>query len=113
MDATTQSATLASFVQTMTERLASLARSLGAWVQAEPRTLQTHEEQVVRHLHDLGTALLTGLLALAPAPTNGSVPLWRPGQLPPPPSCYRHNAARHADLYSGTRNLHNETTRVR
>jgi hypothetical protein len=73
MDTTTQSATLASFVQTMTEHMASLAHSLGDWVQAEPRTLQAQEEQVVRHLHDLGTALLTGLLALAPAPTARTV----------------------------------------
>ena len=73
MDATTQSATVASFIESMTERMASLARSLGAWVQAEPRTLQAQEEQVVRQLHDLGTALLTGLLALAPAPTARTV----------------------------------------
>jgi hypothetical protein len=54
----------------MTERMATLARSLGAWVQAEPRTLQEQEEQVLHQLHDLGTTLLTGLLALAtPPPT--------------------------------------------
>lgn len=62
MDATTQSQALASFVQTMTERMTTLARTLGAWVQAEARTLQEQEEQVVRQLHELGSALLAGLL---------------------------------------------------
>jgi hypothetical protein len=69
MDATTGSKVLETFVQTMTERMTTLARSLGSWVQAEPRTLQTQEEQLVRQLHDLGSALLAGLLALAPQPT--------------------------------------------
>jgi Uncharacterised protein family (UPF0236) len=69
MDATTESTALEAFVQTMTERMASLARTLGAWVQAEPRTLQQQEEQLLGHLHDLGTTLLSGLLALAaPSP---------------------------------------------
>jgi hypothetical protein len=71
MDTTTPSDALGSFVQTMSERMTMLARSLGSWVQAEPRTLQAQEEQVVRQLHDLGTTLLTGLLALAsPPPTR-------------------------------------------
>jgi hypothetical protein len=52
----------------MTERMTTLARTLGTWVQAEPRTLQAQEEQLVRQLHDLGTTLLAGLLALVPHP---------------------------------------------
>lgn len=73
MDATTGSEALASFVQTMTERMSSLARTLGTWVQAEPRTLPAQEEQVVRQLHDLGSTLLAGLLALAPHPPARTV----------------------------------------
>jgi hypothetical protein len=73
MDRTTGSATLESFVQTMTERMTTLARTLGTWVQAEPRTLQAQEEQLVRQLHDLGTTLLAGLLALAPLPALRTV----------------------------------------
>src|SRR5262245_3729591 len=70
MDRTTGVSDLEAFVQSMTDHMTSLARSLGAWVQAEPRTLQAQEEQVVGQLHDLGTTLLTGLLALAaPPPT--------------------------------------------
>jgi hypothetical protein len=49
-----------SFVQAMTERMSTLAGLLGAWVQAEPRTLQAQEEQVVRQVQALGTALLSG-----------------------------------------------------
>ena len=73
MDRTTGVSDLEAFVQSMTERMTTLARTLGAWVQAEPRTLQAQEEQVVSHLHDLGSTLLTGLLALAappPSPTR-------------------------------------------
>jgi hypothetical protein len=44
MDATTGTTSLEMFVQTMTERMARLARSLGAWVQEEPRSLQQQEE---------------------------------------------------------------------
>lgn len=70
MDRTTGLSDLEAFVETMTERMTTLARTLGAWVQAEPRTLQAQEEQVVGQLHDLGTMLLTSLLALAaPPPT--------------------------------------------
>jgi hypothetical protein len=73
MDATTQSQALASFVQTMTERMTTLARTLGAWVQAEAHTLQEQEEQVVRHLHELGSALLAGLLDVASSRAAPSV----------------------------------------
>jgi hypothetical protein len=74
MDTTTSSEAVASFVQTMTERMTSLARSLGEWVLSEPRTLQAQEEQVVRQLHDLGSALLAGLVALVPHPPTRTVP---------------------------------------
>jgi Uncharacterised protein family (UPF0236) len=73
MDGTTQSEAFASFVQSMTERMTSLACTLGTWVQAEPRTLHAQEEQVVRQLHELGSALLAGLLTLTPHPTARTV----------------------------------------
>src|SRR5690242_10901025 len=67
MDATTGSLALEAFVQSMTERITSLARTLGTWVLSEPRTLQQQEQQLLCQLHELGTALLSGLLALAEA----------------------------------------------
>jgi hypothetical protein len=48
MDTITGSLALASCVQTLTEHMTSLAHTLGTWVQAEPRTLQALEEQIVR-----------------------------------------------------------------
>jgi hypothetical protein len=73
MNGITGSQTLESFVQTMSERMTTLARTLGSWVQAEPRTLQAQEEQLVRQLHELGTTLLAGLLVLTPQPTARTV----------------------------------------
>lgn len=56
----------------MTERISTLTRTLAAYVQAEPRSLQAMEEQIVRGLHDLGHAVLTALVPRAapvrPAP---------------------------------------------
>lgn len=72
-DRTTSTDRSAVFVQTMTERITSVTRTLAADVQAEPRSLQAMEAQIVRVLHDLGNALLTALVPLAasvrPAPT--------------------------------------------
>jgi hypothetical protein len=73
MNATTGTTSLEAFVQTMTERMARLTRSLGAWVQEEPRSLQQQEELLLGHLHELGTTLLTGLLALAASTPSASV----------------------------------------
>ncbi len=50
------------------------ARTLGAWVQAEPRTLQAQQEQLLRQLHALGSTLLAGMLAVAPQPPTRTVP---------------------------------------
>jgi len=52
------------FVQSMTDQMATVARTLRAWVQAETRPLQEIETQVVRVLHDVGNALLVALLPL-------------------------------------------------
>ena len=69
MNGTTPANRHESFVQAMTDRMTVLARTLSTWVEAEARPLQGIEEQVVRVLHDLGTTLLSGLVALA-APTR-------------------------------------------
>lgn len=68
MDRTTEADRSEAFVQTLTQRMTTLARTLSAWVQTEPRSLQQMEEQVVSVLHDLGTDLLTALVPLAAAP---------------------------------------------
>jgi hypothetical protein len=63
--------TVDQFVTQMTDQMEQIARILSAWSQAEPRTLQNLETHCVRLLHDLGTALLSGLCTLAaqqPAP---------------------------------------------
>jgi hypothetical protein len=63
--------TVEQFVTQMTDRMAQIARTLSAWSQAEPRTLQDIETHSVRLLPDLGTALRSGLCTLAaqhPAP---------------------------------------------
>jgi hypothetical protein len=68
---TTPRLTVDQFVTQMTDRMAQIARTLSAWAQSEPHTLQDLETHGVRLLHDLGTALLSGLCTLAaqhPAP---------------------------------------------
>lgn len=60
------------FVQTLTQQMAAVARSLADYVQSEPRPLAELEAKIVRVLHDLGNTLVTALLPLAapsqPAP---------------------------------------------
>ncbi len=68
---TTPRLTVDQFVTQMTDRMAQIARTLSAWAQSEPRTLQDLATHAVRLLHDLGTALLSSLCTLAaqqPAP---------------------------------------------
>lgn len=71
-DRTTAAQTPEAFVTSLTEQMATLARTLSDWVQAEARPLQEIEEHVVRILHDLGQTILAGLCQLAapqrPAP---------------------------------------------
>ena len=71
-DRTTASVRSEAFVQQMTDQMSQLARTLSAWVQAEPRCVQDVEAQVVRVLRDLGTVVLTALMSLTapggPAP---------------------------------------------
>lgn len=64
-DRTTAAQTPETFVSTLTEQMATLARTLSDWVQAEVRPLQAIEQQVVRVLHDLGQTVLAGLCQLA------------------------------------------------
>jgi hypothetical protein len=62
------------FVTQMTDRMAQIARTLSAWAQSEPRTLQDLETHSVRLLHDLGTALLSGLCTLAAQHPTPDIP---------------------------------------
>jgi hypothetical protein len=64
-DRTTAAQSREKFVSTLTEQMATLARTLCDWVQAEARPLQEIEAQVVRVVHDLGNSLLAALLPLA------------------------------------------------
>jgi hypothetical protein len=71
MQPTTDASAQEDFIEEMTQRMADLARRLGEWVQAQPRTLEEMEHQTVALVKDLGTALLSGacqLAAAAPAP---------------------------------------------
>jgi hypothetical protein len=52
-------------VTTMSERMATLTRTLGTWMQEQPHTLAEVEQQVVRLLKELGSSLLAGLCTLA------------------------------------------------
>lgn len=71
MDRSTSPERSTQFVQQMSEQMATLARTLSEWMQAEARPLQVVEEQVVRVLHDFGNGLLAALLPLA-APSRPS-----------------------------------------
>jgi hypothetical protein len=62
------------FVTQMTDRMAQIARTLSAWAQSEPRTLQDLETHSVRLLHDLGTALCSGLCTLAAQHPTPDIP---------------------------------------
>ena len=55
----------ATFVEEMTRRMAALARSLGEWGAAAPRTLEALEERTVALTKELGNALLAGASQLA------------------------------------------------
>jgi hypothetical protein len=66
--------TVDQFVAQMTDQMAQIARTLSAWSQAEPRTIQDLEPHAVRLLHDLGTALLSGLCILAAQQPTPDIP---------------------------------------
>src|SRR5438128_11782740 len=52
-------------VTTMSERMATLTRTLSTWMQEQPHTLAEVEQHVVRLLKELGSSLLAGLCMLA------------------------------------------------
>jgi len=49
----------------MRDQIATLTHTLGTWMQEQPRTLAEVERHVLRLIKELGTALVTGLCALA------------------------------------------------
>jgi hypothetical protein len=62
-------------VTTMTERMATLTRTLSIWMQEQPHTLAEVEQHVVRLLKEIGASLVAGLCSLAaPADPAPSVP---------------------------------------
>lgn len=74
-DRTTEPDRHDAFVQTMTDQMTRLARTLSTWVHAAPHPLQEIETHLVRVLHDLGNHLLAALLPLAaPAHPAPAVP---------------------------------------
>jgi hypothetical protein len=62
---TTASTPTEQLVTTMTERIASLTRALGNWMQAQEPTLAETEQHVVRLLKEVGSTLLAGVCSLA------------------------------------------------
>src|SRR5918911_2333456 len=62
-------------VMTMTERMATLTRTLAGWMQEHEHTLAEVEQHVLRLLKELGSTLLAGVCALAaPAQPSASIP---------------------------------------
>lgn len=75
MNANIDDARLEALVTTMSERMATLTRTLGTWVQEAPHDLQALEAQVLRSVKELGATLLAGLCALrTPAQPVRSIP---------------------------------------
>ncbi len=64
MNASTDVARLEELVTTMSARMATRTRTLGAWVQQAPHDLQQIEEHVLRIVKELGATLRAGLCAL-------------------------------------------------
>lgn len=69
MNPTTVPSPTEQLVTTVSERIATLTRTLGDWMQAQEPSLAEAEQHLVRMLKDLGSTLLVGLCALA-APTQ-------------------------------------------
>src|ERR687886_2633102 len=75
MNASTDGARLEELISTMSERMASLTRTLGTWVQEGTHDLQALEEHVLRLVKDLGATLVAGLYSLlTPAQPARTVP---------------------------------------
>jgi hypothetical protein len=64
MHASTDVARLEKLVTAMSERMATITRTLGTWVQQAPHDLQDIEEHVLRIVKDLGATLVAGLCSL-------------------------------------------------
>lgn len=65
MNPTTASSPTEQLVTTMTERIATLTRALGDWMQEQEHTLAEAEQHVLRLLKELGSTLLAGVCSLA------------------------------------------------
>jgi len=72
---TTASSSTEQLVTTMTERIATLTRALGDWMQVQEPTLAQAEQHVLRLLKEFGSTLLASLCSLAaPAQPPASIP---------------------------------------
>ena len=65
MNPTTPLTPTEDLVTNMTERMATLTRTLSSWMQEQPHSLAEVEQHVVRLLKELGSSLLAGLSTLA------------------------------------------------
>lgn len=65
MNPTTDMSAPENLVSRMTDHMATLTRTLAAWMQEQPHTLAEAEQHVVRLLKEVGTTLLAGLCTLA------------------------------------------------
>ena len=75
MHASTDDARLEALVRAMSERMATLTRTLGTWVPEAPHGLQEIEAHVLRSVKEVGATLVAGLCAVrAPAQPPRPVP---------------------------------------
>lgn len=75
MHPSTDTARLEQLITTMTDRMTTITRRLGTWVQEAPHDLQAIEQHVLRIVKELGATLVAGLCALlAPAQPARTVP---------------------------------------
>ena len=75
MHPSTDGTRLEALVTTRSERMATLTRTLGTWVQQAPHELQEIEQHVLRLVKELGATLVAGLCSLlTPAQPARTVP---------------------------------------
>ena len=75
MHPSTDGAGLEALVTTMSERMATITRTLGTWLQEAPHDLQELEQHVLRIVKELGATLVAGLCSLlTPAQPARTVP---------------------------------------
>jgi len=74
MNPSTDPTPVADLVAQLTDRMATLTRTLATWMLADTRTLADVETHVLPLLHDLGAAIVTGACGLAVSPPAATHP---------------------------------------